>query len=288
MQKVIEAAPVEFDRRELDHFSATFAKWRFQTIPLAQFDLLRLRVPSQYIREEFFADSQDTTLIKKVVAAAADHEFWAFLSSSYEFVFSPCEEKRCWGLKCTCPQHVQDRLDGVKHIDCVMNSRRLREVVPTLADERRETKQKQRDLTPANTEGSNLVCILIKEMLARKVGALDTRFGYFKKLPWYFAHADEIDGAQEVMRQVRARPLEDHDSLTQMIMRRVGGDIERRAHGEEASLVLIEEVKRTNDSPLNESLGEGLWDSHCAPSKLLVAAFFVFENYYCFSHACKQ
>ena len=59
------------------------------------------------------------------------------------------------------------------------------------------------------------------------------------------------------MRQVRERPLEEHDLLTQDIVRRIGGDMDRRAAGEDCTERLREEVEAINLTPLNEGPGEG-------------------------------
>ena len=61
-----------------------------------------------------------------------------------------------------------------------------------------------------------------------------------------------VDGCQDIIRRARAHPLGHHDQFTQTVMRRLGGDIERRANGEPASQALLDEVERLCNTPLDE------------------------------------
>ena len=95
-------------------------------------------------------------------------------------------------------------------------------------------------------------------MLAREIASIDARFGYLAELPWAYSRADTIEGAKEVMRLLRKHPLEHMDCFTRRTQSTIGGDIERRANGEDASPALVAEVQRICESCLNESPGEGL------------------------------
>jgi hypothetical protein len=94
-------------------------------------------------------------------------------------------------------------------------------------------------------------------MLSRVNSSIDLRFGYLRNVPWAVVRADSVEGAAEFMRQVEAVPMEQHDAMTQQIMRTFGGDIARRAAGGDASADLLAEVERFCDVPLDESCGEG-------------------------------
>ena len=65
------------DVTPLLHFSASFIKWRYQTVPLVESELVRLRFISQnHLRREFFTHAKDKKFIASVFEAAEDMEFW--------------------------------------------------------------------------------------------------------------------------------------------------------------------------------------------------------------------
>ena len=107
-------------------FTATVAKWRFETIVHTFRQLARLRYVCQHIREELFANVQDRALLQDVVNACRDTFLWKFIVVTLEHVFNTTEGMRRWGMVCPC--HKQERDEGQTHIQCVNNSRRLPEV----------------------------------------------------------------------------------------------------------------------------------------------------------------
>ena len=110
----------DVDSRLFDHFRVQIAKWRFETIPAVQKELLPLRaVCRHHLSEEMFTNAQDKNKIQEVLVAARDEEMWCWTSASYRFVFEPCERARRWGLVCMCEEHQRLRRDeGKKHISC--------------------------------------------------------------------------------------------------------------------------------------------------------------------------
>jgi len=115
-----------------------------------------------------------------------------------------------------------------------------------------------KNITIADCEGSEEMFKVVKGMclLARKL--LQSCFGYFSLIPWYFSLADTVEGSRECIRQLDLRPLSEHDSETQDIVARVGADIRQRAAGGALTEALAFEVKVLKHSPLDESCGEGL------------------------------
>ena len=161
-------------------------------------------------------------------------------------------------MVCECEEHVQLRVvEWRRHVPCALSSRRLKGAWPFITKVLVDTKYLIQicDVTMIAGE-SESVFADIMAMLARMVSEIKLRFGYMALIPWAFARADSIEGAQEVLRQVGLRPLDDHDHLPKVLMTEIGMDIERRAAGAEATQELVDVVARICNTPLDESCGE--------------------------------
>ena len=80
---------------------------------------------------------------------------------------------------------------------------------------------------------------------------------YLGEVPWLFARAHTVAGAKECVRQVIARPLEDHDPVTRDFITCVGNDLKERAEGAELTQALEYEADCVNLRNLNEGSGDG-------------------------------
>ena len=90
----------------------------------------------------------------------------------------------------------------------------------------------------------------------RVISGLRLRFGYLRLVPWRFACCESVEGCREVMDQVRSRPLEDHDPLTQDVMRRIGGGHRSSGARGDMTPALQAEVDEIKMCPLDEGPGE--------------------------------
>ena len=146
---------------------------------------------------ELFQDSQDRVTLSEAVKHCHDDRLQEFIESSEKHIWRELEGGRRWGMVCDCAEHTrQRREEGVKHIACDRNSRRLRgawEFVDKLAA-RLVTKAKH--LTHADCGGNHEVYKYIHNMLLQAGGILRQRFGYLKCVPWACANADTIEGAR--------------------------------------------------------------------------------------------
>ena len=244
--------------RLLLHFTAGFAKWRYETVVDVMAQLIPLRhICEHEVREELFAHAQDRELIQGFFQACQDASLWIFITACHTFVMEPCEGIRRWGMVCNCENHIRDRHAGKKHIGCNRNSRRLCEAYQFIEDRREEFRNNANNLREDQVEGNTSITDSIRQMMRLARTTLDRRFRYLGLIPWLFAKADEVDEASLCWAQVEERPLSDHDPVTQDIVARLGPDIQRRAAGGELSPALALEVKILNNSPLDESCGEG-------------------------------
>ena len=98
---------------------------------------------------------------------------------------------------------------------------------------------------------------VIRTALLQSAELLEMRFKYLNVVPWSFCNADSQAGAQKFLDGVRAHPLEAHDDLTRYYYEEYQESSEIRARGEECPPALLEEVDIHNQTPLDESPGEG-------------------------------
>ena len=106
--------------RSLIHFTASFAKWRYETIYEVQRQLIDVREVSKELRPELFSKPQDAEEWSRVIAACRDEPFWRFTSVSFHKIFQQLEFLRRWGMVCDCPAHREQRhlAGGKKFIKC--------------------------------------------------------------------------------------------------------------------------------------------------------------------------
>ena len=243
----------------LKHFTATTAKWRFETMIIVMCALRPLReICSKYLREELYKNTQERVLVQDACNASRDPWFWKFIEYGYEHCFSVLEHIRRWGLICACCNHLRASHGGSqKHIFCVRNSRRLDEAWVWVQDRCKELQAKATTLLPSMVEDSQSLCQLLKGMCRRAADLLHRRFKYLGVVPWLLTNANEVACAAVCVAQIDAVPLEEHDPITRDFERRLGADLRVRAGGGECSLALKAETDARKNMPLNEIPGEG-------------------------------
>ena len=239
-----------------DHFTANIVKWRYEMVDNVLTQLDKWRPVLELVVPEVFGNVQDRESLEAAMRALRDPIFLPYVSAASRHVFHPTELGRHWGMVCPCPEHIREREEGAKRQRCWRNSRRLRQSWDFVKSQIDDAHAKVTTLTPALCEGNAAIAGILRTHLLVKQSGLRMRCKYLKTVPWAFSRADEIAGAEEVMRQVRSRPLEEHDALTRWLMQRIGGDVDRRAQGEDASPALVLEVYIINLSPLEEGCGE--------------------------------
>ena len=250
----------DIDPRIFEHFRATLAKWRYETICIVMRELLIFRrVCQEHISIELFANAQDKTFIQKVVLACKDADLWTFIAATCDRIFGFCEGHRRWGMTCTCPHHMEERAKHAEsiHIECFFNGRKLKQAWQHLVDARAAIKTLGGELTPADCEGHNDIWECVTTMLHKVYTGIIQRFKYLSLLPWILVNADTIVGAQEVMRQIRAVAWDHHDPFTRRWMTQFGGYVDQRAQGNDCAPELADAVKILQNANLEEGRGEG-------------------------------
>jgi hypothetical protein len=247
------------DLAPLQHWTASFAKWRYETISevFRQINLYA-DICGRGVRPEMFNNFQDRALLASVLKTCKDDCLFLFYSCSYEYMFAPLERARRWGMVCQCPDHVRMRKEeGVKHISCPQNGRNLRWAYREATLISQDMYNLAMSWSATVIDESTRVHKEVRDMLLRGSQELQLRTAYLGLVPWAFCRADEKEGALLVVAQVQSRSLDKHDPLTQDVWRRLENDIRIVAAGGECSEALAKEVRLINWSSLDESAGEG-------------------------------
>ena len=110
----------------LKEFTASFAKWRFETLfqVLAQLKPLR-ELCEQHMERGIFNSVQEETDFTEFIKGCKMAHLWRWIVHVYSQIIKPLEKLRRWGLVCSCHGHL-NRV-GRKLIKCWRNGRRLRE-----------------------------------------------------------------------------------------------------------------------------------------------------------------
>jgi len=253
------AAARGIDSSPLQHFTASFTKWRYETVAAVSKDLVRVRPFAEgVVCMDLFAHAQDREKVKSAVDRCKDAKLQRFTEVSHRLLWKPLEASRRWGMTCDCPHHVQQRIDHAKkHIRCSRNGHKLGtawDFIQTLATDLEEGVAR---LTPGDCEDDVDVCTFVHDMALQAATSLRLRFKYLGVVPWRFAGAGRPEVAQECIDQMKARPLSDHDPVAQDIWRQLQSDLERCAGGGGVSPALQRMLTWMGDITLDESAGEG-------------------------------
>ena len=101
-------------QKRLRFFTASFAKWRYETVDDVLKQLLALRdiCEDHFDGPLFFGTAQDQEEISAVHRACKNKRLWRWMAGASKYLFSPIEKVRRWGMVCDCPEHVALRKAG--------------------------------------------------------------------------------------------------------------------------------------------------------------------------------
>jgi len=243
----------------LMHYTASQAKWRFETIAktLKQLAPLR-RLCQDVLTDALFANAQEKALMRDVMLAAKDPALWLFIVLVGLWVMEPLEGIRRWALCCSHEKCQQLRADGAKHVSCPRNGRRLKEANKFILDRIGDFKRWAREVTLEACEGDVRFWKLVQDMCKHAASELRLHFKHLGVVPWSLVNADSVEGAKEAVLQINERPLDEHDCVTRDFLDKVGHDLQCRAQGGEASTALLAEISELEDTMLEEGAGEGV------------------------------
>lgn len=254
----------------LDHFTATFIKWRYATLALAVAELIPLEDVCRQMQAFHFNDVQDKESMKKAMAAAHDPELWKWLLGPGHHVVRRIEQARHWFMVCNCPEHRDERHEEGTQAPCGRKGRRLREVKDFVTKEPGVLRKAANDLKPEDVGGDRAVCTDTKTMLRKYAALFETRTKYFKLIPWLYVLMDTAEGARTCLEQFAAAEFDALDPLSKRLGTTLKPDMEIVAGGGEPSQAIRVEVRRLENACLMEDPGEGYhrgatYSAHRAP-----------------------
>jgi len=245
------------DATTLLHFTASTAKWRFETIVDTFAQLTPMRPLSEKLTEELFANAQEKLFIADVLKASRDERTWKFMGLSGRWIFQRLEHCRRWGMICGCTECNDRRKAGAKHVSCPKNGRRLADAWEFIEKQLKELDADAKNLSPANCEDSEEWCDEIRKLCFRAVSEAKTTTKYLGKVPWCLPRARTVEGAKYCLNQIKKQTLDLHDPVTRGFMNRVGNDLVSRADGGDLTTALEAEIKFLEWANLDECCGEG-------------------------------
>jgi len=246
------------DIAPLEHFEASFIKWRYQSVAVAIDELLLLRqICEDHFVEELFNDVKDKASLRKAVEAAKDKAFWRWLAVPGKRVVGRLERFRRWGMICSCTECNRTRKETKKPVECDRNSRRMDEMWTETQKLATELRTSARSLKPPDCEGDEQLCVDSKTLMLKAANLVLARNKYYSLIPWLFSKANESDGAQECLRQLEEADEERLDALSLRIKRTMLDDLRTVAAGGEVSAQLLQQVKQMKNTPVDGSPGEG-------------------------------
>ena len=100
-------------------FSASFAKWRYETVAHVCSSLAAVRqISERVVALELFNNPQDRNVVEAGVKGCRDAKLQSWIAATDKHLWHHLEGIRRWGMTCSCPHHIQQRLEGAKHIEC--------------------------------------------------------------------------------------------------------------------------------------------------------------------------
>ena len=236
-------------------FKGTFAKWRFETL----FDVLTsLQTLSSFCRthmdKHVFQNVKDAETLKLVLEACNWPHLWSWIDAALRYIVGPLEMARRWGLVCSCCEHLR-RL-GRRNIKCPQASRKLHLAFDFIKSQANALRQASRGVIECDFVP--WIIVEMRHLLILGSSWLHLRFRYLTLIPWLFAKSDVPSVAQECLKQIDSKPLDQHESLTVFWATELRQDLEATARGEDASARQQLEILALRNCPIDESPGEGV------------------------------
>ena len=243
---------------KLQHFTATLAKWRFETMYVVMKQLLALSDFCQHhFKASIMGKVKDASLLNEVSAACADTGLWQWMTIVFRLLVAPLERIRRWGL--TCPCHDPN----LPAVACDRKSRKLHLVVPYIREQVSELQEACTRLTYSDCFCVEWLFSDVRRMLQKAISELVMRTGHYDRIPWSFARADEPAVARQCITELDSKSLEEHEHLSQHVGTTLRTDLETVAGGALPSRPLQAEIDEIRNSPLNEGPGEAVHrDTH--------------------------
>ena len=206
-QRQLQAKNIQgIDIGVLDHFTASFAKWRWETLHLVLTKVCQLAPLRVHFDASLYRNTKDAAGLKTVEESFNDPQFWAW-TRVMQSVVQLVEQARLWGCLCSC--HEAELLQG-KAIDCPRKSRRLAEAGPYIDAWCLKLQAKAAGITLADCCGFQEVMRDAQYSCHKIVGLAKLKLAWLSEIPWAFAQAGKPHAAQMCLKQWQSASAEQH------------------------------------------------------------------------------
>lgn len=237
-------------------FTASFAKWRYETLAVVMEALLKLRTFCQTRASRcVFNNPQEKELIDEAMSACSCVALWAWMSVVYKFVVQPLEVTRRWSLVCPCCEEERSSTGARVKSKCVRAGRRLKSATAFLDHVCIEFLDKARDLSVEACEGSDVLFLDVRRMMRLCASFLQIKFKYLHTIPYLFVLSDCPRQASECISQLETRrPLDNVSIYWRDFLLE---DVRQVANEGEVTAKLKRAISVLENCPIDESAGEG-------------------------------
>ena len=243
--------------RLLDHFTATFIKWRYETICEAVGQVCLLTdITRRFLCAEWFGKLQPegSKLLAEVLSIAKKDSFWKWLHAMQPLT-SRVDKIRRWGNGCAC--HAME-FKLKKPVVCDRTSRRMGEARKYMQDKvRRLRDDGARVQLDMQCQGDHAVYIGITFLHTRVAAEMAARFRWLSELPYLFANASDAETANEILRLWGEKGPACKTVLVQWLLSKFDGDLQIVADGGACSTALKVEEQVWRNMRLSSSSAEG-------------------------------
>jgi hypothetical protein len=236
-------------------FHANIAHWRFNTYHDVLKELLRYKhICVVCMKDIDWSHSKEQDVLKTIRDACGDAQFWIFVEVFFKFVMEPLEQARWWSMSCSCCK--EERAKGRKP-KCKRASRRMREARDYFKKLRDAFALKGRTLSLADCKGDKEIWRSMQFCCKTVASKIEVKTGNYGVIPYILSEADTPEGAAECMHQLTVTSPDDLDTFSKQVAENHLPALRVRAFGGPVCPKLAAMVRKVNNIPLSELLGEG-------------------------------
>ena len=215
----------------LNHFSASFVRWRYGTINDVTMSLPKVRnICEQHCAKEVWGPVQDRKLLDRFVAACKDKSLWTWIAT-FSHAFSALHSFQTWARGWPVPRGAapEGRQSTLQQV-----GRRVAEAparVDRLCTCLSDTASK---LTCEACEGDARVCQQYRDFLVTLSDDCSSRWRWVSEPPYLFAGCDDIDTASMFMDKLNDTAAEKHHRAAQYLFEKFGTHLRQVANGDDS------------------------------------------------------
>ena len=239
----------------LEHFSASLAKWRFETSFTCMRALLKLRALCENVMDEaLFLNPQDKETVSMAMEACKCPKFWKWMAATFAEVIDPLERCRRWGLGCIC--HPSTPGQKHKRARCQHSGRKLPFAYDKACEVAAKLGERATQVGHAECGGDDDVVRDIRYILYFASDQLALKTRCLNSFPWNLARSGEKAVAADILKQSAENPPE--DLYAKEFLAKFKSSLENVAAGGPPSDAHAKALMQLATCSLDESAAEGI------------------------------